>query len=106
MRAENGKGRPRQGDLIPNNVQNLDRKQATTRQGQKPVATPVIASAHGVVGGTGRHRWLLLFRCPCCGAHHVAHGRGDLPASLERPAACGRGRLCILPALSRIGGVA
>lgn len=68
----------------------------TPNRRQKPATTLVVAHAYGVVGGTGRHRWLLMFRCPCCGQHHVAHGRGVLPGVLERPAACGRGRLGII----------
>lgn len=71
--------------------------EGTPRRRQKPTPTPVLASATGVVGGTGRFRWLLIFRCPCCGRTHVAHGQGELPSGMERPAACGRGRLLIVP---------
>ena len=69
----------------------------TTPRRQKPAATHVLAECVSVVGGTRRHRWLLIFQCPCCGSRHVAHGRGDLPPVLERPAACKRGRLAIHP---------
>lgn len=108
MSPGNGKGRPRQGDPIPNSVQNLGDTEGTPPDRRKLPPTPVVATAVGVIGGTGRFRWLLLFRCPACGRQHVAHGRGmDLPASLERPAACGRGRLTILPAVGgRLAGAA
>jgi hypothetical protein len=76
---------------------------ATPRRRQKPTPTPVLATATGVVGGTGRHRWLLIFRCPCCGMSHVAHGRGELPPGMERPAACGRGRLLLVPVTEQRG---
>jgi hypothetical protein len=78
----------------------------TPTRRQKPTPTPVLATATGVIGGTGRHRWLLIFRCPCCGRTHVAHGRGELPAGMERPAACGRGRLLIVPCHEQTRGAA
>lgn len=105
MSPGNGKGRPRQGDPTPSNVQNLDNEQGTPTKGQKPVTT-VLAMAQSVIGGTGRQRWLLIFRCLLCGCQHVAHGRGELPTHLDRPAACGRGRIRILPVLGRLRGVA
>jgi hypothetical protein len=78
---------------------------ATPTRRQKPPPTPVLAAATGVIGGTGRHRWLLIFRCPACGRTHVAHGRGELPPGMERPAACGRGRLLIVPCVEQTQAV-
>ena len=94
MSPGNDERRPRQGGETSSSGANHFQNRAARRQ--KPAATPVIAHAYGVIGGTGRHRWLLLFKCPCCGQQHVAHGRGELPGVLERPAACGRGRLGII----------
>jgi len=56
-----------------------------------------MAEAFEVVGGTGRQRTLLVYRCLLCGQHHVCHGRGELPVSIERPAACRRGRVVLHP---------
>jgi hypothetical protein len=108
MTAENSRGGPLPTDR--HTAENPDEKfidHGTPNRHQRSDARPTVAEAHGVVGGTGRHRWLLIFRCPCCGRSHVAHGRGDLPANLERPAACGRGRLLIMPiVIGRMGSAA
>jgi len=73
------------------------------RRRQKPAATHVLAECTSVVGGSGRQRTLLIYRCPFeGGAQHVAHGRGDLPAVLERPAACRRGQLVLHPIVSAV----
>lgn len=76
---------------------------------QTPVATHVLATAVGVVGGTGRFRWLVAYSCPVttCRRVHVAHARGDLPAVIERPTACRSGRVALHPVLGRaLGGAA
>ena len=52
----------------------------------------VVATATQVVSpSSGRARTQLVWRCPVCpgGALHVSHGRGDLPAVLERRTAHG-----------------
>ena len=97
MSPEDDEGAARQQPRSSNILQNLDRLNGTSARRQKPPATHVLAETFPVVGGTGRHRWLLIFRCPWCGQRHVAHGRGDLPLMLDRPAACKRGRLAIHP---------
>ena len=68
---------------------------STPNRRQKPAATHHVAECVEVIGGTGRQRTLLLYRCLLCGATHVCHGRGELPAILERPAACKRGRVAL-----------
>lgn len=50
------------------------------------------APAAEVVAGSGRSRWQGLYRCPFCGAHHVAHAR-VLTDTLRRRSSCGRGVL-------------
>jgi hypothetical protein len=60
-----------------------------------------------VVAGTGTPRFVATYRCPGCGCFHLAHLRGELPASATRKAACGRVTVLLLPALAvRLGGAA
>lgn len=60
-------------------------------------ALHVLAQAVEVVARSGRARWALTARCGLCGDHHAAQWRGPLPLTLERPAACGLGRLVLHP---------
>jgi hypothetical protein len=76
---------------------------AAGRGDVRPIAstTPVIAQSWPVLGGTGRLRFLTIYRCPAkgCGASHVAHLRGYLPARAERKLPCGNGAVVLLPVL-------
>lgn len=92
----NDERRPGEGRRIVEQTGKVNTKRTTQRR-PRPAATHVLAECTSVVGGTGRQRTLLIYRCPCCGAQHLAHGRGDLPVVLERPAACRRGRLALHP---------
>lgn len=47
-------------------------------------ATHVVTEAIEVTSATGRHRWLLPWRCSRCGATHVSQGRGELPQTVTR----------------------
>ena len=77
----------------------------TTTRRQKPATAHVVAEAVEVVGGTGRHRWVLIVRrCAFCSQSHVCHGRGELPVVLQRNAACGHGRLALHPVGSEVAG--
>ena len=81
------------------------RPNRTTDRRQKPATAHVVAEAIEVVGGTGRHRWVLIVRrCPGCNQSHICHGRGELPVVLQRNAACGAGRLALHPVGSEVTG--
>lgn len=94
MSPGNDERRPGEGRRIVEQTGKVE-TDSTRRGRQTPTMMHVIATAIPVVGGTGRHRWLLVVRCLLCGQRHVHHGRGELPPTLQRKAACQRGVLVL-----------
>jgi hypothetical protein len=62
----------------------------------RTAVTHAIASTFLVTACSGRQRWVLVFRCPQCGRHHVSHSR-TLLDTVIRKSACGHGRLQLHP---------
>lgn len=97
MSPGNGKGRPRQGDPIPSNVQNLDNEQGTPTRRRNAGTSPLNVFAHGylVVGTRGRCRLVLVVAsCPYCHRPHAHNGRPDF-ATGKRQASCHEGRYIV-----------
>jgi len=94
--------RPGEGRRVVEQTGEVEAKSRPYRR-QKPAATHVLAECASVIGGTGRQRTLLIYRCPFeGGVQHVAHDRDDLPAVLERPSACRRGQLALHPIVKAV----
>ena len=89
MSPGNGKGRPRQGDPNPSNVQNLDNDQNTPALRRMPV-WHAYAEVRVVVGRGGRPRLVLLVTCPLpsCRQQHLHQARLPFLAAV-RTGACG-----------------
>lgn len=102
MAPDKRRGTPGKEPLNVATATTRQQAKGTPKVRQKPVATHVVATAISVIGGTGRHRWLLVIRCLLCGNQHVCHGRGELPPTIERQAACGRGPLVLHVAAEQV----
>ena len=55
-----------------------------------PVVWRVVPRVHYVIAGSGRGRWLLLYRCGWCRETHVAHAH-KLRDQMRRKTACKQG---------------
>lgn len=55
-----------------------------------PVPWQVVPRVFAVIAGSGRERFVMVYRCRECGARHVAHARALKPA-MRRKTACGLG---------------
>ncbi|MDP3712573.1 MAG: hypothetical protein Q8R60_08825 [Mycobacteriales bacterium] len=110
MTASNSRGGPLTTDRpTAENPGEKFTANGTPRRRQTQSATHVLGTATGVVGGTGRHRYVVVYACPVttCRRVHLAHVRGDLPAVIERPTACKAGRVALHPVVARVlGGAA
>lgn len=85
----------KQAELGPSLARRSDRTP------QAAPTTPVVGSCWPILGGTGRIRYDVIYRCPAisCGGTHLAHVRGYVPARVERRLPCGSGTVVLLPVL-------
>lgn len=109
MSPGNGKGRPRQGDPIPSNVQNLDNHEDTPTARQSRAGAPLVNAfgySYVVTARTGRlSSQVIVTRCPFrCGGAHRFTGTPLFTAG-RRKAPC-TGLPFLLHALPQTGQVA
>jgi hypothetical protein len=57
-----------------------------------------------VIAGSGRHRFLLLYKCPYCGGNqHAAHAR-VLRSELRRKTSCKLGVIVLMTYVEQVAG--